>query len=125
MLHGHVGKWMLALTEVSLHFVPAKVVKSKVLVDFLVDHPCVNIKENLVNFVELKPWKLFFDGSCCKKGIGISILIVSPNEEPTKFLFELYYQCLNNETEYETLITGLELLLERGVKIVEILGVLN
>nr|XP_025678255.1 uncharacterized protein LOC112778105 [Arachis hypogaea] len=120
ILHGRLGKWMLALTEFSLYFVPARAVKGQVLADFLVDHPCIDIDENSLSFVGLVPWKLYFDGSCHKGGVGIGILIISPSGEPSKFLFELNYSCSNNEAEYEALIMGLELLLERGVKNVEI-----
>ncbi|XP_057740479.1 uncharacterized protein LOC130957646 [Arachis stenosperma] len=63
-----------------------------------------------------------FDGSCHKGGVGIGILIISPSGEPSKFLFELNYSCSNNEAEYKALIMGLELLLERGVKNIEIFG---
>ncbi|KAL1318352.1 hypothetical protein AAHE18_15G200100 [Arachis hypogaea] len=122
IFHGRLGKWMLALTKFSLHFVPARAVKGQVLADFLVDHPCIDVDENLLSFVGLVPWKLYFDGSCHKGGVGIGILIISPSGEPSKFLFELNYSCSNNEAEYEALIMGLELLLERGVKNVEILG---
>ncbi|KAL1353230.1 hypothetical protein AAHE18_06G223400 [Arachis hypogaea] len=122
ILHGRLGKWMLALTEFSLHFVPARAIKGQVLADFLVDHPCIDIDESLLSFIGLVPWKLYFDGSCHKGGVGIGILIISPSGEPSKFLFELNYSCSNNEAEYEALIMGLELLLERGVKNVEIFG---
>ncbi|XP_015946068.1 uncharacterized protein LOC107471140 [Arachis duranensis] len=122
ILHGRLGKRMLALTEFSLHFVPARAVKSQVLADFLVDHPCIDIDESLLGFVGLVPWKLYFDSSCHKGGVGIGILIISPSGKPSKFLFELNYSCSNNEAEYEALIMGLELLLERGVKNVEIFG---
>ncbi|KAL1333382.1 hypothetical protein AAHE18_11G096500 [Arachis hypogaea] len=71
-------------------------------------------------FIGLVPWKLYFDGSRHKGGVGIGILIISPSGEPSKFLFELNYSCSNNEAEYEALIMGLELLLERGVKNVKI-----
>ena len=57
------------------------------MADFLIYHPCVNIKENPINFVELKPWKLFIDDFCHRKGVGVGIMIVSPNNELTKFLF--------------------------------------
>ncbi|KAL1338127.1 hypothetical protein AAHE18_10G188800 [Arachis hypogaea] len=122
ILHGRLGKRMLALTEFSLHFVPARAVKSQVLADFLVDHPCIDIDESLLGFVGLVPWKLYFDSSCHKGGVGIGILIISPSGKPSKFLFELNYSCSNNEAEYEALIMGLELLFERGVKNVEIFG---
>ena len=39
-----------------------------------------------------------------KKSVGVGSLIVSPNDEPTKFLYEL---------DYEALIIGLELLLKK------------
>ncbi|XP_016199869.1 uncharacterized protein LOC107640881 [Arachis ipaensis] len=122
ILHGRLGKWMLALTEFSLHFVPARAVKGQVLADFLVDHPCIDIDKSLLGFVGLVPWKLYFDGSCHKGGVAIGILIISPSGEPSKFLFELNYSCSNNEAEYEALIMGLELILERGVKNVKIFG---
>ena len=124
ILHGRVGKWMLTLTEFSLHYVPTKSIEGQILANFLVDHLCVDIKENLVNFIELKPWKLFFDDSYHRKGVGVGILSESPNEEPTKFQFELDYQCSNNADEYEALIIGLNLLLEREVKCRDLRGFL-
>ncbi|XP_072074112.1 uncharacterized protein [Arachis hypogaea] len=48
ILNGRLRKWMLALTEFSLHFVPARAVKGQVLADFLVDHPCIDIDESLL-----------------------------------------------------------------------------
>ena len=66
MLHNRVGKWMLALTEFSLHFVLTKVVKGLVLVDFLVNDSGLEIEE--VNLIETKPWRLYFDGSKHQKG---------------------------------------------------------
>ena len=67
MLRGHVGKWMLAL----------RFLTPQVLANFFVDHLCVDIEENPVNFVELKSWKLFFDSSCHKKGVCIGIYYVT------------------------------------------------
>ena len=77
-------------------------------------------KENY--YVELKPWKLYFDGSRHQNGVGIGVLIISPDGEPTKIMFELNYECSNNETEYEALILGLEILLNRGMRNVKIIG---
>ena len=102
---------MDACLEFSLFYVLAKVVKGQVLTNFLVNHPCVDIDEvdPLLRvdkgkedcYIELKPWKLYFDGSRHQNGIRIGVLIISPDGEPTKFMFELNYECSNNETEYE------------------------
>ncbi|KAL1340019.1 hypothetical protein AAHE18_U087100 [Arachis hypogaea] len=123
MLRGRLGKWMLALTEFDLQYVPARAVKGQVIADFLVD----NLKDlndqgaNVVD-VEINYWKLYFDGSKHKDGAGIGILIISPEGIPLEFLFELKYPCSNNVAEYEALILGLEILIDKGTLEVQILG---
>ena len=42
--------------------------------------------------------------------------------EPTKLLFEITKDCSNNEVEYEALILGLEILIEKGIKDVKVMG---
>ena len=92
------------------------------MADFLVDHPCVAINSHDINYVEIKAWKLYFDGSRHQNGAGIGLLLVSPCGEPTYFMFEILYECSNNEAEYEALIMGLELLVARGARNVDIIG---
>jgi hypothetical protein len=40
--------------------------KGQVVADFIVDHT-IDV-DHSVNFVQLKPWKLYFDDSVCSKG---------------------------------------------------------
>ena len=87
MLHNQVRKWMLAFTEFSLHFVPAKVVKGQALANFLVDHLRLEIKE--ANIIGMKPWKLYFEGLRHQNGTRVGILLVSPLGEPTTFFLSL------------------------------------
>jgi len=119
ILHSRVDKWALALTEYSLTYQSLKSVKGQIIADFIVDH---SIVEESLNFVDVQPWKLFFDGSSPKNGTGVWILIISPENIPTKLKFRLNKFCSNNEAEYEALIAGLEILLELGAKDVEIRG---
>ncbi|XP_072054313.1 uncharacterized protein [Arachis hypogaea] len=123
MLRGRLGKWMLALTEFDLQYIPAKTVKGQVIADFLVD----NLKylndqgANIVD-VDVNYWKLYFDGSKHKDGAGVGILIISPEGIPSEFLFGLKYPCSNNVAEYEPLILGLKILINKGTLEVQILG---
>ena len=121
IMHSRVGKWALALTEYSLTFMPLRAVKGQVISDFIVDHSL--IEETVMGYIEMQPWKLYFDGSTHKDGSGVGVLIISPEGIPTKFKYKLDGpRCSNNEAEYEALIVGLEALLELGATRVEIKG---
>ena len=98
---------------------PIKAIKGQVVADFIVDH---SIQEGSLNYLEIEPWKLYFDGSSYKDGVGVGVLIISPNKIPTTFKYKIDGDCSNNEAEYEALIVGLEILLELGETQVEIMG---
>ena len=119
ILHSRIGKWALALTEYSLTFVPLKAMKGQVVADFIVDH---SIQERSLNYLEIEPWKLYFDGSSYKDGTRVGVLIISPSKIPTTFKYKIDGDCSNNEIEYEALIAGLEILLELRETQVEIMG---
>lgn len=99
-------------------------VKGQALADFLTDHPCVDVSqvEDGVIYVNLVQWRLYFDGSNTSKGAGAGVLITSPEGIPTKCAFTLEGSCTNNRVEYEALLLGLEILMEMGAKVIEIMG---
>ncbi|XP_050896003.1 uncharacterized protein LOC127102699 [Lathyrus oleraceus] len=117
-----IGKRALALTGLYLTCMPLRAVKGQVVTDFIVDH---SIDANALNYVELRPRKLYFNGSSQKDGTGIGVVIISPNKILTKFQYKVEGTCSNNEAEYEALITGLEMLMELGATRVEIMGDLD
>nr|KYP36662.1 Retrovirus-related Pol polyprotein from transposon opus [Cajanus cajan] len=119
VLHCRIGKWALALTEYSLNFVPLKSTKGKVIADFLVDHSKLTEQ---INYLTTKPWELFFDGSKHELGTGIGLLIISPEGILTKLSLKTNKGYSNNETEYQALITRLEILKELGAKTIVVRG---
>ncbi|XP_050896855.1 uncharacterized protein LOC127103652 [Lathyrus oleraceus] len=105
ILYSRIGKWALALTEFSLTYMPLRDVKGQVVTNFIVDH---SIDANALHYLEVEPWKLYFDGSSHKEETNIGVLIISPNKIPTRLKYKVEGLCLNNEAEYEALIAGLE-----------------
>ncbi|GKV20231.1 hypothetical protein SLEP1_g30388 [Rubroshorea leprosula] len=90
LLRGRIGKWVLALSEFNLKYMPQKAVKGQALANFLADHPCLEVEEYE------------------EKGI----VIISPTGLKTQMSFQLDFNCTNNQAEYEALIIGLEVLVE-------------
>jgi ribonuclease HI len=116
ILNGRISKWILALSEFDLRYESAKAVKGQVMTDFVTQH-C-----NTVDSLEVAPWTLFFDGSTCGEGAGISIVLISRQERKYEFSLPIVATSTNNQAEFQALIKGLELLKEIRADAVEIFG---
>ena len=112
-----MGKWILALSEFDLRYESAKAVKGQVIADFVTQH-----HKPSIGYVELIPWTLFFDGSSCKQGGGIGIVIVSPQGASFEFAFPIEPIITNNQAEYEAILKGLQLLHEVKAESIEVFG---
>ncbi|XP_059627372.1 uncharacterized protein LOC132270188 [Cornus florida] len=122
-----IGKWSLALMEFSFKYIPQKTVKGRTLAEFLADHPSTEIATKMCDevdslYLEHSSWTLLFDGSCISDRGGAGIIIISPRKWKTSFSFFLNYLCTNNQNEYESLIIGLEILLEMKARSVLTIG---
>ena len=84
ILNGRIGKWILVLSEFDLRYESAKTVKGQVIANFVTQH-----HKPSVGYVEPVPWTLFFDGSSCKQGGGIGIVIILPQGQVLSLLFQL------------------------------------
>jgi ribonuclease HI len=120
ILSGRIGKWAYALIDYDLAFEPLKTLKSQVLVNFIVEHS-IDLDDE-VNYRTCTPWKLYFDGSVCKDGQGVGIIVVSPNGANVEMSCQLEHIYTNNQTEYEALLFGLEILQSMDVQHVLALG---
>jgi hypothetical protein len=112
ILSGRMGKWAYALVEYDLAYEPLRSMKGQVITDLLVNH-AVDV-DHSVNFVQLKPWGLHFDGSVCSKGQGIRCVVVSPSGTYIDLSIRLEFACTNNQVNFESLLHGLEFLRDSG-----------
>jgi ribonuclease HI len=117
ILNGRIGKWILALSEFELNFELAKAIKGQIIADFITEH-----RDPWIDFLEITPWVLFFDGSSCGKGGGVGILLISPRGEMFEFAIPIQPTVTNNQAENEALLRGLQYLKEAGAVSVEVYG---
>ena len=95
--------------------------KGQIVANFIVDHR-IDDDIELVDYLSIRPWKLFFDGSACREGQGIGIVLISPRDVVFETSVCLEYFCTNNQAEYEALLLGLQILESMGVKNIEAFG---
>ena len=115
ILKGRLGKWMYAQSKFDLRYQPAKVIKGQALADLITKRAAAPIST-----IGIIPWVLFFDGSVCDFGCGIGLKVVSPRGATYDFALRLREKRTNNQTEYEAICKGLELLLDAGAEVVEV-----
>jgi ribonuclease HI len=66
--------------------------------------------------VSIYPWKLFFDGSACREGQGVGVVLISPGGAIFEQSAHLEYFGTNNQAEYEAIMLGLQILSSMSVK---------
>jgi hypothetical protein len=105
-----IAKWATELSEHTIDFKKRSVIKSQVLVDFVVDWTSPS---NATGDVELVPvWEIRCDRAWGCKGAGIAAIVTSPAGVKLRYVARLDYsdpsdRCTNNTTEYEALLLGL------------------
>jgi ribonuclease HI len=67
-------------------------------------------------------WTLEFDGSHSSFGSGAGIVLTTPSGEVLYHSYRLEFHCTNNVVEYEALILGLNLAIDKGITILEVKG---
>jgi len=117
ILNGRISNWILALLEFDLRYELAKAVKGQAIADFITHH-----REREVRLLEITPCTLFFDGSTCKQGGGVGIVLISPQGMSFEYTIPIKLTSTNNQAEYEAILRGIQLLHEVKAKCIEIFG---
>ena len=108
-----VAKWAVELSTYTPQYARRDAVKCQALADFLVDWAELQYEPPLP---DSNYWRMHFDGSKVKEGLGAGVVLTSPKRENLKYVLQIYLAASNNVAEYEALIHGIKVAKEIGIR---------
>jgi ribonuclease HI len=112
---GRIAKWSVEL----MAYAPHKAIKSQILADFVAEWTDTQLPPPQI---QADCWTLYFDGSVMKMGAGAGLLFISPLGEHMRYAVRLHFPASNNMAEHETLLCGLRIAIETGIKCLDVRG---
>jgi ribonuclease HI len=116
---GRIVKWALELMGQGISYAPWTAIKSQVLADFVVEWTEIQILPAVIN---QEYWTMYFNVSLMKKGISAGLVFVSPLEVRIRYMVRIHFPSSNNVAKYETLINGLHIAIELGIRQLDVRG---
>ncbi|KAK1679374.1 hypothetical protein QYE76_040222 [Lolium multiflorum] len=108
---GRIAKWAIQISPYVPVYERRDAIKSQALADFLVDWAEMQYKPP---DQRIEYWKMHFDGSKLKEGLGAGVVLTSPKGYHLRYVLQVHFRASNNVTEYEALIHGLKVAKEIG-----------
>lgn len=128
-LTGKLARWLLLVTEFDIDYVAKKVIKGRVVVDFLAQNPVndeqkweLEFPDEHLGAIEIQTWTMYFDGAVNSKGASVGVILISPEGEMIPMAKRLEFEATNNQAEYEACIYGLEALRSMGAEEITVYG---
>ena len=128
---GGISKWGMILGAFDIKYMPRTSVKGQVLVDLVIEFAESLLEEKiekqnvdkksvgLVSLQEPLSWRVYADGAANQRGLGVGLVITSPEMIVIEKSLRLGFSATNNETEYETLLVGMAIVQKTGGRTVE------
>ena len=82
-----------------------------------------NMDEKLVGTISqycLPTWEVYADGASNQKGLGVGLVLMSPEKVVIKKFLRLDFSAINNEAEYEALLEGMAMVQRMGGKSIKL-----
>lgn len=122
-MHANDGLKMTLESEVdtSLNYFPVDC-KSSCESSVIESKEASTLQQEILNFDTISigspddVWTLEFDGSCSSTGSRVGIVLVSPKGNLFPFSFKLQFNNTNNTAEYESLLLGMNVSQQKGIK---------
>ena len=106
---GRLMKWVIELSEFDIRYKSKTAIKGQVLADFVMEFTSAEPAENAQTMTDLLIWKLSVDGASNAQGSGAGLILTSPEGINIEYALRFGFQASNNESEYEAIISGLNL----------------
>ena len=88
---GRVAKWDIELAAYAPQYVRRDTIKFQALADFLIDWAEMQYEPELP---DSNYWRMHFDGSKVKEGLGAGIVLTSPKRDQLKYVLKCILQHL-------------------------------
>mgnify|MGYP004724063297 CR=1 FL=1 len=108
-------KWVIELDEFDITYQSRIAIKAQTLIDFIAE--LTPKKVNPYTSATSRPWIMYMNGSYNKEGKMASMLFIISEGYECTYTFRFSFHVSNNEAEYETLITKLNIAQKLGFKI--------
>ena len=129
---GRVAKWGTILGAFDIKYMPRTSIKGQVLVDLVAEFvKCPNevemgseaLVERLVGVASIQGlplWELYVDGAANQRGLGVGLVLLSPEKITIEKSLRLNFSATNNEAEYEVLLRGMVMVQKMGEKAIRV-----
>ncbi|XP_015573842.2 uncharacterized protein LOC107261155 [Ricinus communis] len=118
-----LARWLVLLTEFDIEYVTKKVVKDRVVAEFVTqnaikgDNPWdLEFFDENLRAIEIQEWKMYFDGAVNTRGAGLGVVPITLKGEMLSMAKRLDFKMTNNMAEYEACLFGLEAAMVVGAK---------
>src|SRR3954471_21888388 len=113
---GRVAKWAIEIASHGIQYEPRTAIKSQALADFLGDWAETQDAPPIPGGDD---WRMHFDGSKMKNGLGAWIVLTSPKGDQLHYVLQIHFAASNNVAEYEAVVHGIKLAKEIGIRNIE------
>ncbi|XP_071933202.1 uncharacterized protein [Coffea arabica] len=132
--------WAMELSEYDLGYQPRMAIRAHALADFIAEGVSFELQgaEQTTGRTEAREakakaelakkaaeqaiptWTLYIDGVSNKEGCGVGLLLISPTGEKLAYALRFDFRASNNESEYEALITRIEVARKLGAELLKV-----
>ena len=107
---GCMVQWAIELSQFDIEYKPRIAIKAQALADFIAEFTLLGFDP------KAEYWAMYADGLFVTRLEGVGVTVSSPEKDVFKYGVQLQFPTVNNEAEYEAILTNLRIAKALGVK---------